>query len=205
MFFLYETRIAYNNVLKKIWEDPDHFFFDMVEEAVPHVQRYRDEGWNLQMLSLGTTINATKYVEDPRLFAMDEIHPSCRSMRQISDMIQYVIYSDIASCGVADFDKAVDHNNVSIPEPKVTDTLEDISTLWVRDLWQLLLREDVRVGTYTAWLPSMPTPSNLNISNLEELHNQPKVNGAKSYPDRADRKLFHTIPTCNLEMNDSGI
>ena len=84
LVFLFEKNIAKERKLKRIRKDPD-YFHGMVEEALPYVEEYRDQGWNLEMISLGTTIDATKYAENPSLLVVDEKHPNCRTNELLAE------------------------------------------------------------------------------------------------------------------------
>jgi len=55
-------------------------------------------GWNVQVLNVGATVyNQTLWAEDPYIMLDDWVHPNCKAIHLISDMIQHAILTNLAN------------------------------------------------------------------------------------------------------------
>jgi len=174
------------------------------------IDSYRDLGWEIAVVNVGASVNATILKSDPRLLWDDDHHPSCKGANLIADMLHYVFTSNSTRCdhfavnsnamdSSASLRKATTWNLQSQTQslvPLHKDVLGIIDPSW-NDLWTDLFQESARIGSLTPREPRVENVTLLQVAHYpDKIWNLPKRIIAKTYPSREDRKYAYIIPSC---------
>ena len=173
--------------------------------ASNYVEYHRSpqQGWNIQAVDVGSTIDGKKLANNPKLLFDDDHHPSCLGVALIADMLEHAILSNIASCDEeGDYSystTSANQDTAALPSSTTTSTSsidsENVAD-WIKDLWKLLMRKDVRVASISPWEPSANI-TGFRMGNLEEVLRCTCAFYHPAKPGRTDRKKNYILPLCS--------
>lgn len=177
--------------------------------ASNYVDYYRNQqNWNIHAVSVGSVINNTAVAHDTHLLFDDNHHPNCLGVQLIADMIEHAIYSDMASCDADTIEisgypnKQITVENLFV-NPIMNNSqsktmLENIKERWIRDLWDMFLRKDVRAGSVSPWEPKAKNMTGFRLENREQVMHYPANFNHIIEPGRTDRKMDYILPLCSV-------
>jgi hypothetical protein len=174
-----------------------------VPNISPLLQAYQDLGWDIAVIHVGAAIeNVAAFTMNPTLVVDDIHHPSCASCHLIADMIKVAMYTNfVEECTVDMVErKNTLHNGNKNRIPPHTNIYGEMDSSW-HDLWTDLFRDDVVIGSLTAWEPKIPNTTNLRLGNAAKVFTWPFENLGKAAPGRKDRKYAHVVPKCSSEFS----
>lgn len=175
------------------------------------IRKCQKRGWNIQVIHVGASINRTLFASDPSLLLDDLHHPGCHGIHLLADMIQYALYSNIHECHETHdkwlqntpLEGGSDHEDVLLsPESNGILVATDPT-----DLTTLLFEDDIRMGSWTAWTPSIDSSSSLPIMDTSEIvypFLQNEMPQSVS-PFREDRKLSVLLPACSSDISGGSL
>jgi hypothetical protein len=179
----------------------------MMNESQPFVEAQKAKGWNIQAIDVGSTIDRNVVAADPSLLFDDFHHPNTFGVNLVADMLEHAIFSDVATCG-SDIHAMTDNlrsasnqeNVLSVIKESTYEDFDDYHDVWIKDLWRLFVRPDVRMGSVTAWEPKAVATTGLNLENRAQVMKYDVVllaNNGHQEAGRTDRKNVYILPLCN--------
>mmetsp|Transcript_2701 Transcript_2701/g.5688 ORF Transcript_2701/g.5688 Transcript_2701/m.5688 type:complete len:733 (-) Transcript_2701:1666-3864(-) len=171
------------------------------------LREYQSQGWDIGLLDVGSVINVTQVlwmsaarhmmmdgdgdsgnnhpISFPFELFADNTHPSCMGNGLIADLLQYFLYSNVASCDADVVEEeedskkkkkaaeqvaaaapqrnlrrthhkvATDHDPQDLSVPHRKDVLGPDIDPQWKGLWTDLFHERTKVGSLTPWLPTL--------------------------------------------------
>lgn len=176
-------------------------FGDYLIPSHPIIESYRKLGWDIAVISLWPAFDEAAITGNNfiKVLMDDGIHPNCAVTHLLADMLQHLLYSNLAEC------EADNPQQETPPQllPPHEESWTSANTPYP-PLWKDIFREDAKIGSISLW---EPRPTNittaLNMENLDEVASWPGEIQSKIDPGRLDRKIGFVIPRCTTP--DSGL
>jgi hypothetical protein len=154
------------------------------------IDKHRAMGWDIAVINVGGSVNKTAVASDPSLMFDDNHHPSCEAVKLIADMMQHVLYSNLATSCTID---AAKQCSTDMPQPESQPSVNPWSTQPGVPkegglLWADLYREDAVFGSISLIKPSLDNVTNLRAASLDHVWSWPVMLTGDIGPGRQDRK-----------------
>jgi hypothetical protein len=170
------------------------------EHTKKMIDHYRNDlGWNIQVINVGSSINGNVFLRNKKALLDDVHHPNQVGVHLIADMLQYTILQDISTCisNIAGPGfSTISTKQVQESNEMIADHEEAMQKLSIE---KLLFRKDVRMGSFTNYLPQrntgMPVLRFGNSTQMDKLFLKLR-NADKNLRTRQDRKKSYNVPDC---------
>ncbi|KAL3910573.1 MAG: hypothetical protein SGILL_007641 [Bacillariaceae sp.] len=151
------------------------------------IQQYVELGWDIGMIDVPLTLNATRVKEDVPYLFDDAHHPSCNGVKLIGSMLQHAILQDLAS-------NFCSPPSARLAHPPYNEVIQRNKAPKWQSLWNDLFHPETRVGSIFTWTPRLNNTTALDIGT--DISDWQTVKMGKTVDNRADRKKGYHIPAC---------
>lgn len=173
---------------------------DYLIPSLPIIESYRQLRWEIALVSVWPAFDKATIEGDFIATLMDDgIHPKCAVTHLLADMLQHLLYSNLAECEA----DSLQQKTYSLLLPPHEESWASANAPYPA-LWKDLFREDAKIGSISPWEPRPTTYiTTLNMENLNEVSSWPSDIQSIISPGRLDRKIGFVIPECTTP--DSGL